>query len=473
MDKVAIKGVSWNLLENIFSFGIKFSIGIILARLVSVEDYGIIGIATIFISFTDIITSSGLGQAYIQLPHMDIRHANGLIIVNGIIAIIIASILWITAPFIAIYFKSNILTDVIRWMTIVVVLNSINTIQIAHCRKILKFKTKSIVSVLASVISGTLGIILAYNGFGVWSLVIQQIINRVIITIGLFLFTNFTSTVIIDKENLQKMIKLGRWTFGSNIMQLLFTNFYRFVFGKFLSLVQLSYYDRGQQFPSLLTTQLTWSFNMVALPHFVKKRDDISELKEAHFMFVKYLMFVLLPALTFMFFFSSEIILFLLTKKWLMVAPIMKYLCVICLFIPFYDINEQVYQTKLYNKFVFYVDSIRVILRLINVIICINVWGIYGILIGEILIGLLCYIIFAVNSNRIIGYNFFMQLACLKKIAFATLFALAISYAIKYILFNSLWVICIYFLVFSTTYIFVMKIIDKNFFKEAKELFIN
>lgn len=472
MDKIALKGVSWNLLENMLSFVVKFAIGIVLARMVSVEDYGVIGIASIFISFTDVITNSGLGQAYVQLNDLDIRHANGLILVNVLVASIVAIILWIAAPFIAVFFKTPILTSVIHWMTIAVVLNAISTIQIAHCRKIIKFKTKSIVSIVASSLSGALGIFCAYHGWGVWSLVVQQITNRLMVTVGLFIFANWSFGFILEKELLKSMLKLGKWAFGSNMVMLLFNNFYRLIFGKFLSLTQLSYYDRGQQFPNLLTTQLSWSFNMVALPHFVKKRDNIEELKDAHFKFVKYIMCVLIPLLGFLFLFSDQIIIVLLTKKWIAVSPIMKYLCIISLFIPFYDLNIQVFQTKLFNRLVFLIDTSRVVMRIANVFICLKLWGIYGILIGEIIISVINYLMIAILSPRKVGYNFFHQFNYLRSIIIAAIIALVTAYFFAQLAVHFKYFIVLVFAVFAAFYWLIMIKLDKKFLIEAKTLFL-
>ena len=182
-----VKGVSWNLIETLVSYLVQFVIGIVLARLLTPHDYGLIGVVNIFIIISAAFVKAGFGQAYIRKADADARDASTVFYINLGISLVFYAILFFTAPYIATYFHQQQLVSIVRILGLVVIVNALNVIQIAIIRKNLLFKKKAIVAIVSVVLSGIGGILCAYNGMGVWSLVVQQLLSKLIYCILLYI----------------------------------------------------------------------------------------------------------------------------------------------------------------------------------------------------------------------------------------------------------------------------------------------
>jgi len=191
LKEKAVKGVTWTLIERFGIQGMKFILGIILARLLMPQDFGLIGMIMVFFAVAQVFVDSGFGSAFIQKKDVTDDDANTVFYTNLFISIILYGILWLAAPAIAKFYEQPQLIDLTRVMGLVVVFNAFNVIQIAQLTRALNFKRKTIITLMATLISGTSGVTAAYCGLGVWSLVIQNMLNRFLIASGLWFTSSF------------------------------------------------------------------------------------------------------------------------------------------------------------------------------------------------------------------------------------------------------------------------------------------
>jgi len=407
--------VLWNLIENLTTYILKLAIGIILARLLTPGDFGLIGITVIFFSIAEVFITNGLGQAFIQKKEASEIDANTIFVANLTISILIYLLLWVSAPAIASYFNQPDLTKIVRVLSVVIIFNAITIIQIAIIRKNIEFRRKTIITIISSFISGIIGIFMAYSGFGVWSLVIQQVMNKLIFSVYLHITSKWKMKLEFSYSSFKSLFQFSFWLLLNGLFTRFFDNMYRLVIGKYDNPDQLGFFDRGQQFPGMIYQQISWSVGSVAFPVYSKLLDDPIELKRTFTKFVKYSSLVTIPFLAILFIIAEPFIIVVMTDKWIGSIIFIKLFCIIGVLIPFYDYLTQFVEVIGKTKYVFAYTVVLNIFRLINVLIFFNE-GILNILLGEILLIFISILWVSFYSKKIIGFNFLNVLFGLKRI---------------------------------------------------------
>jgi O-antigen/teichoic acid export membrane protein len=368
-------------------------------------DYGLIGITVIFLSIAEVLITNGFGQAFIQKKDSNDLDARTILITNFLLSVFIYLIIYLASPFISFFFKSPELISIIRVFSIVIILNSVSIIQVAIIRKNLDFKRKARITLISMFIASVISIGLAYLGYGVWSLVFQQIINKLIFNFLLFRTSNLKFKIEFSYDSLRSMLVFRSWLLLNGIFTKLFENIYRIMIGRFNSAEQLGYFDRGQQFAGMIYQQVTWSVGSVAFPVYSKLLDNQFELKKALVRFVKYSTLITMPILLILFIISEPFVVLLLTEKWIGSIVYLKLFCLIGILMPFYELLTQFIEAIGRAKNVFWFTFIYNMLRVINIFITFK-HGIYFLLIGEIAIILLSILWVSVYSKKLIGFNF-------------------------------------------------------------------
>lgn len=402
--KNSVSGVKWSFVETFLSQFLRLSIGIFLARLLTPSDYGLISIAIIFFTISEVFITSGLGQAFIQKRNADETDAHTIFSSNFILSILFYVFLWFGSPWIAEYFSQSELILLIRVMAVVVIINSFNVIQIAIIRKNLQFKKKTFYSTISYTISGVTGIICAYEGFGVWSLVIQQVMNKALFCILLLRASPYTMKFSFSYEAFKPLFAFGSWLLLTNIVMRAFDQLYKFVIGKYYSADALGLFEKGQQFPKLIYQQLSWTVGTVAFPVYTKLQEDSVEMNKAVIRFLKYSLIINLPLLGILFVVSESFVIVLLTQKWAGIIPYLRLFCIIGIFYPFYSYMLQFLEANGKTRLVFAITLAMVVFRMLNVWMNINK-GIIHLIAGEIILVFIIIIATTFITNRITGFS--------------------------------------------------------------------
>jgi len=244
-----------------------FIIGIILARLLTPSEFGLIGMTTIFMTLSESIIDSGFGQALVRKQNCTQKDFSTVFYFNLVVGIALATLLFVSAGSIAHFFKENQLKPVLQVVSLGLIIKSFSIIQSVILIKKIDFKNQTKISVIASLGSGMVGIFLAYHGFGVWSLVAKYLLNLTLISTLLWFFTSWRPIKQFSRDSFKELFSFGSKLLASSLINRLYDNIYLLVIGKFFSSTELGYYTRAVQFKDLFAKKTHYSYSKGKLSH--------------------------------------------------------------------------------------------------------------------------------------------------------------------------------------------------------------
>ena len=409
LNNQIVKGVSWNLIETAVSYLVRFVIGIILARLLMPSDFGLIGMTAVFIAVSDIFVRAGFGQAFIRKENVTSVDADTVFYINLTVGLLIYLLLFLTAPLIAAYFNEPKLVDIVRVLSLVVVLNSFNVIQYALIRRHMLYKRKAVVTILSSMISGVAGVLCAYKGMGVWSLVVQQLVSRVILCLLFYHVSDWRPGWSFSKDIARSMFSFGSWLLLADLIAAFMNNFYRIIIGRFYSSEELGYYDRAHQFQSMVADTFTWALGIVAFPSFTRFQRNIGQMNVLVEKYVRYSTILIYPVLCIMAVTAKPMIALLLTEKWLPAVPYLQLFCVVGLVVPLNFFLCPFLQAAGFPKIALYSTLFLAVMRILNVCAVAGM-GVKALLVGETIALSLNIIVFSVYASKKSECDYFLAL---------------------------------------------------------------
>lgn len=422
LNKSIVKGVSWNLLESLSLYIIRFVIGIVLARLLSPSDYGLIAMLTIFLAISEKLVTAGFGQAYVKKKDADNVDATTIFWINMSISLILYIALFFGAPLISRFFHQEQLTLLLRVLAIIIIIRALNVIQYAMIRKNMQFKRKAIITTISSVGSGIIGVACAYSGLGVWSLVIQQISSNAFLCILFYLTSKWKPSLLFSFASAKAMFSYGGWLFLCNLFETAMNYIYKVIIGRRYDSSDLGLYERGHQYPSLVSDTFTWIFGVVAFPSMTKIQDDKLGMHALSHKYVLYSCLIIFPLITWLMIAAEPLVLLLITDKWIECVPYLRLVCIATYITPVVFFFHPLLQAFGFSKRDFETSIVLAFLRIINVLFAIKM-GIMALLYGEIIVMLSYLIIISLRNRKILGHNYLTVIWDIKWIIVATLFS--------------------------------------------------
>lgn len=409
LKKKAIHGVSWSAIDSISNSGIAFLVGIGLARILSPAEFGLIGMITVFIAVSNSIVDSGFSSALIRKVETKRIDYNTVFYFNLCLSIILYIILFFCAPAISRFFNEPVLISIMRIMGTILVINSFGIVQRALLVKEVDFKTQTKVSIIASVSSGFIGVGMALKGFGVWSLVGQQISRQLLNAIFLWVFNTWRPAWEFSKESFQELFGFGSKLLVSGLIDTIYKNIYYLIIGKFYSAVQLGQYTRAEQFNSLFSSNLTTVVQRVSYPILCSIQDDTERLKLTYQRVIKLTMLVTFSCMLGLAAIAKPVILILIGEKWLPAVAFLQIICFAGMLYPLHAINLNMLMVKgrsdLFLKLEIIKKSIAVIPLGLGVF-----YGIEFMLWGGVFVSLAAYFINSYYSAMLINYSTWSQI---------------------------------------------------------------
>lgn len=328
MRKQVFLGFFWKFSEQISSQLVSFIISVILARLLSPSDYGIVALVNVFIIIANVFVTSGLGTALIQKKDSDNIDFSTVFYLSEVLSIIIYGIIYMAAPYIAKFYGNPELIEVTRVFALTLPLSAFNAIQQAYVSKHMLFKKIFISTTVSSISSGIIGIILAYAGFGVWSLVGQTLSNTILISMVLFVQLGWHPQLVFSWNRAKPLISFGWKILASSLLGQIFNQLRTLLLGKAYTSADLAYYNRGQKFPELISSNIDGTISTVLFPALSEYSDDTRKVKELTRISIRTSTFIIMPLMFGMAATAKPIILLLLTSKWAEAIPYMQFLCI-------------------------------------------------------------------------------------------------------------------------------------------------
>lgn len=408
----AISGAVWKIVERIFRQIIQFGITIVMARLLAPEDYGIVGMLAVFFAIAGIFQDSGFGSALIQKKNRTQADYSTVFIFNVVAAVIIYVILFLAAPFIADFYNTPILKDVTRVSAISFIIQGLTGIQYAKLNIDLKFSFMSKMSILGQIVTGVAGVIMAYNGFGVWALVLQGLVSTVITGTIIWIISDWKPTFQFSTKSFRSLFKFGGNMLGSGIINCIYNNLYTLVIGKEYNPASVGMYNRANDYASLPSSIVMDMAININYPILASIQDDNERLLRAYTKLLKMPFYILYPLLVGLIVCAEPLISVMIGDKWLPCVPYLQILCFGYMFYPLNGFNMNLLYVKGRSDLALKMDFIKKPIGLILLFSAIP-FGIIWMMVGKAAYSIIVYTMNCYYTKKILGFGITKQFAIL------------------------------------------------------------
>lgn len=414
MSEVSLKnktvsGIGWSAADAFLGQGVTFLVGLVLARILSPDEYGLIGIVTIFITILRGFVDSGFGTALVREKEVTDDEYNTMFITNMVMSVAMYAILFLGAPFIAHFFVREELVALIRVSGIVLIIQAFAIVQYTNLLKKIDFKTKTKSSLISSVASGAIGIGMAIGGFGVWSLVGQLLSRELFYTICLWFFNRWMPNFRFDIGSFRYMWGFGWKMMVSGLIDRVWSELYQTVVAKFYSPMALGQYTRAKEYAALLSQNFTSIISRVSYPVLAEVQDETRRLVAAYRRIIKMTMFVTTICMFTLGAVAEPFIFCLIGPQWHQAATFLPLICLSMSLYPLHAINLRMLQIQGRSDIYLYLEIVKKILAIGP--ICLGIFvDIYWMLIGSIITGILAFFLNTYYTGRKLHYTSWKQL---------------------------------------------------------------
>lgn len=404
LKQQTVRGVGWSFADSMLGQGITFLVGLVLARLLSPDEYGLIGIITIFITIFNFIVDSGFTNALIRKNDATDNDYNTMFIVNMCVSIVLFGLMYIGAPLVAEFFQRPELTDLCRVMGIVVIINALSLVQNTILTKRLDFKTRTKASFISSVTSGVVGIAMAYSGYGVWALVGQQIVKQLLNTLLLWLYIHWIPKFTFSVSSFREMWGFGWKLLVSGIIDQAWSQIYQVVIGKCYTPATLGQYTRAQQFGAICSSNLTAIVQRVSYPALSKLQDDRQRLKLGYQKVIKTTMLVTFTLMLGLAGCAKSLIVVLIGEQWLECVPYLQIMTFYMMLYPLHALNLNMLQVQGRSDLFLRLEIIKKCIAVGPILLGVFV-NIYYMLIGSVITSFISLYLNAYYSGPFLKYS--------------------------------------------------------------------
>lgn len=464
-----IKGTAWSAADTFLSQGVSFVIGIILARLLSPEEYGLIGLCLIVNAVLEGFVDSGFSTAVIRKVDANDNDYNTMFIVNMFISILLYFGVFFTSPLIADFFGRSELIDLIKITGLVIIFNALSLTQNTILVKRVNFKAKTKASIVSALLSGVIGIVLAYSGFGVWALAAQIVCRSIINTLSLWVINRWFPNFSFSKASFKYLWGFGWKMLVSGLLDRLWQEAYQLVVGKFYSPATLGQYTRSKHYAALFSSNLNKVVMQVSYPVLSSIQEDKERMVSAYRKIIKTTMFVTAICMLFLAGISEPMIRVLIGDKWLQAASFLPLICISMSLYPLHAINLNMLKVMGRSDLFLIYEILKKIIAIAP--ICLGIFvGIYAMLIGSIVAGIMSFFINSWYTGKKLGYTSWKQIKDIApNYAIGTIVALSI-YFLKYLPISPFAILPIQIIIGIFVFVFVAEMTKLQQYNDLKEI---
>ncbi len=407
--KQTISGVKWTAIENFSLKFIQFFVGIVLARMLTPADYGLIGMLGIFTAVASTFVDSGMSNALIRKQNADNNDYNTVFIFNIVVSCLVYVILFFAAPYIAVFFKSPILCDITRVISLNLIIGSLAGVQTAYFNKNLEFKNLAGISVATSIVSGVIGIAMAYMGYGVWALVWQSLVSTLFSTIFKWYISKWKPCLQFSKASFQDLFGYGSKLLASSLLHTIYTNLTTLFIGKFYTPNALGFYSRGESWPTLLEGTIIGVLGKVTFPILAKLQDDKGKLLTVYRKYIQTTSLPIFFGLILLCALSRPLICLVLTDKWLPAVPYMQIFCFVYLLDNVCILNLNLLQVLGRSDLFLRLEIIKKSIS-VGMLLCAVPFGVMAICIMKLIYAQIAVIVNTYYTGKLFKLGYFQQL---------------------------------------------------------------
>lgn len=404
LKKQTLNGLFWNAIQRFGALGISFISNIILVRILDASIFGTIGLLLVFVAISQSIVDSGFTAALIQKKNATQTDYSTVFFWNLIVALCIVAILYASAPYISNYYEDQILCRVLRTQSVILIVHALCVVQTAKLTKELAFKVLSIRNLVAAIIGAIVAITLAYQGFGIWSIVAQEIVVAVIGTILLWVYCDWKPSWIFSWKSFNGMFKFGSLIFMSGIVETIYNHIQSLIIGKAFSIKELGYYTQAKKLESIPITTSSTVLSQVLFPAYSSIADDYARIKRVVRKNISTVSILAFPLMLFLTIYAEPIITLLYTDKWAASIPMFQILCLGGAFHPLNVANTMLFKSIGRGDIFFILQVIKRLICIVLIILSVK-YGLYAMMWTMTITMVLFYSINIYFSHRYFRYT--------------------------------------------------------------------
>lgn len=471
LKSIAIKGIIWSVVDKFaVQFG-QFIVGIVLARILLPEDFGLIGMLAIFIALSQTFIESGLGTGLIQRQDRSEIDFSTLFVFNLVVSSFFYLVLFFSAPFISSFFEQRQLTDLARILGLILFLNAFAIVQRTKLTIAIDFKSIAKSNVIGMITGGLCGVIAAINGYGVWALVIQMLIGSFASSVSLWLLSNWTPSIAFSKKSFKSLFGYGSKLLIAGLYAQALNNVYNICLGKLYPTATLGYYTRAKSFADISAGTIVSVLQQATFPILTTVQHDKEKLVSIFRRMIRMSAFLIIPIMTLIALLAKPIVILLLTEKWNAVIPLLQWIVFARIFLPMSSVNlnllNAIGRSDLYLK----VDLFKLPMTVLAMVITIPL-GVKAIVIGHVVTSAIFFIINAYVPGKLYGYGPINQLKDMFPIFIATMGMAFVVFVISSFIENLILQLFIGVIFGVVTYLFICWLLKLEELKEVWELFL-
>lgn len=443
LKKRAVKGVAWTVIERASGQIVQFIITVILARILTPAEYGLVGMLAIFVGLSTIFIDGGFTSALIQCKDRSQSDYSTVFYINTAMAGLIYLLLYFTAPLISGFYGEPQLTGIVRIYCISLVIQALSSTSRTMLTVELDFKTSTKISLTAGVLSGVVGIAMAYGGCGVWALVGQTLANAVLTTLLSYYFVRWLPKAGFSKESFRRLFSFSSRLFLAQLITTVYDNLFGVVIGKKFNAASLGYYSRADTFNQLFNGSVTHVLGRVSYPLLSSIQDQESRLTNIYHKYISISAFLTFPMLMLLCGFAKPIILFLFTDKWAAAIPLMQVLAFAYIWDGVIISNLNLIKVKGRSDFVLKLEVIKKAMAFTVLGISIMFRSVMAICVGRVVYAFIALYLNTYYTKKLMNYGFVKQVRSYWAYLLNALIILAVGLGVSALISSPFLALCI------------------------------
>lgn len=422
-----MSGLIWKFAERISAQLVTFIVSIVLARLLSPSHYGAIAIVNVFITLANVFVVSGFGNSLIQKKDADDTDFSSVFYFNILMSIVMYAVVFFCAPIIANFYSMPVLAPVLRVMGIRLIVAGINSVQHAYVARYMLFKRFFWSTLGGTLVSGVVGVIMAYQGFGIWALAAQYMTNTTVDTIVLWFTVKWRPKLLFSIKRLGRMFSYGWKLLVSCLLDTGYNELRSLVIGKMYTSSDLAFYNKGRSFPTLVVTNINTSIQSVIFPVMSNCQDEKDRVKAMMRRSIRTSSYIMLPLMAGLALVAEPFVKLLLTEKWLPCVPYLQIACFTYAFMPIHTANLQAIKAMGRSDIFLKLEIKKKVFGLVVLISSMH-YGVMAIAVSGMVSTLFSSVVNSMPNKKIIDYGYFEQISDLfNGIIPLTLMSLAVA----------------------------------------------
>ena len=464
-----IKGTIWSAIDNVTQMGVAFLVSIVLARLLSPDDYGLIGIINIFTAVCYVIINGGFSTALIRRKNISDDDYNTAFIVNLGLSLILYAMVFLASPRIATFFGREELVDLTRVSSSTMIIGALAIVQQTRLTKRIDFKAQTKISLISVMVSGIVGISMAFLGFGVWALVTQGLVAQVLRTALLFVLNRWMPSLRFSKKSFDELFGFGWKIMLSGILDSFWTQLYQVIVGKFYNAATLGQYTRAKHFSQMFSSNLTNVIQRVTYPVLSEIQDDKERMIAAYRKIIKTTMFLTFALAFALGAVSEPLIYCLIGAKWHEASTYLPWICFVGSFYPLHAINLNMLQVQGRSDLFLGLEIIKKTIGLVPLFVGAFV-GIFPMLYTTIVTSVISYFLNSYFPGKLLGYTSGMQLRDIAPSFFISITMAVIVFVMKYLPLSNWVILPIQIVVGGLVFFALCRLTKSSEYKEMEHL---